>query len=90
MEQLFLCINCITRIGGRMILDLPGVAQRLRMARITLGISQMDAAKIIGKNQSYISRCEAGLKDLSINELALFSKLYGKSIEYFFSGEETE
>lgn len=73
-----------------MIIDLPGIAQRLRTARIAQGLSQMDAAQKIGKNQSYISRCEAGLKDLSINEIALFSELYGKSIEYFFSGEETD
>jgi len=73
-----------------MIIDLPGIAQRLRTARIAQGLSQMEAARIIGKNQSYISRCEAGQKELSINEIALFSELYEKSIEYFFFGEETD
>lgn len=57
--------------------------RRLKTARIENGLSQMEAAVCMGKNQSFISRCENGQRRVDAVELAAFASLYQKPMAYF-------
>jgi transcriptional regulator with XRE-family HTH domain len=57
--------------------------ERLKKARIEAGLTQVEAAKKIGRPQSHISNVENGQQRVDIVELKRFAKLYGKKIEYF-------
>ena len=65
------------------------IGTRLRFARESLGMSQDKAASTIGKNQSFISRCETGHHKLLVAELIQFCQIYRKS-PTFFIGEFNE
>ncbi len=57
--------------------------ERLKNARVEAGLTQVQAAKKLGRPQSHISNIETGQQRVDIIELKRFAKLYGKSIEYF-------
>ncbi len=57
--------------------------ERLRKARLEVGLKQIDVAKKVKRPQSYISRIESGEYRLDILEVKRLAKIYGKSIEYF-------
>ncbi len=59
---------------------------RLRKARAEAGLTQEIASKMIGKPQSYISKCESGERRIDPIELAELAKLYKKNITYFLKG----
>ena len=59
------------------------LAQRLRDARRDTGLSQMESAARLGRSQSYISRCEAGLRRMDVFELAEFARVYEKGLAFF-------
>ena len=57
--------------------------ERLKKARLEAGLTQVEAAKKLGRPQSHISNVETGQQRVDIVELKRFAKLYGKKIEYF-------
>jgi len=57
--------------------------KRLHQARMNAGFTQVEAAKRLGKRQTYISKCEQGERRVDVVELKKFSKLYKKPLEYF-------
>lgn len=59
------------------------IVARLRQARIAASLKQIDVAKKLRKQQSYISRCESGDHRLDVVELQAFAQLYGKPLSYF-------
>lgn len=59
------------------------IIQRLRQAREAAGLRQVDVAKKLRKQQSYISRCESGEHRLDVVELETFARVYGKALSYF-------
>ncbi len=59
------------------------VLSRLKNARIKAGLTQKEVAKIIGKPQSYISKCESGERRLDVTELNKFAKIYKKPLDFF-------
>lgn len=59
------------------------VLVRLKNARIKSGLTQKDVAKIIGKPQSYISKCESGERRLDVTELNRLAKIYKKPLTFF-------
>lgn len=61
------------------------IVARLRQARVEAGFKQVDAAKKLRKQQSYVSRCESGDHRLDVVELMSFARLYGKSLDFFTS-----
>ncbi len=63
------------------------IGTRLRLAREDAGLTQAEAAHRLGKNQSYISRCETGRRRLEVLELEAFCRLYQKSIDFFLTTE---
>ena len=58
---------------------------RLRAARIEAGLTQKQAAKLLNKAQSYVSKCESGERRVDVVELRAFASLYKKSIQDFLS-----
>lgn len=59
------------------------VTESLKKARIEAGLTQGEAAKKIGKPQSYISKVENGEQRIDVVELKELAKLYGKKTSYF-------
>lgn len=59
------------------------IVARLRQARVAAGLRQIDVAKKLREQQSYVSRCESGEHRLDVIELQAFAQLYGKPLSYF-------
>jgi transcriptional regulator with XRE-family HTH domain len=57
--------------------------KRLRAARLTAGLTQLQAAKALRKRQTYISKCELGERRVDFAELQAFAKAYGKPLDFF-------
>jgi len=49
------------------------------------GFTQAEAARQLGKPQSYVSKCESGERRVDVVELAEFARLYRKGLEFFVS-----
>jgi DNA-binding XRE family transcriptional regulator len=56
---------------------------RLREARKSAGLTQEEAARRLGKPQSFVSKCESGERRVDFVELLAFVELYGSSVEHF-------
>jgi len=59
------------------------VLEKLKKARLEAGLTQKEVAKMLGKQQAFISKIEIGERRLDIVELFEFAKIYKKSINYF-------
>ena len=59
------------------------LVERLRKARMEAGLTQVQAAKKIGRPQSHISNIESGQQRIDVIELKRFAELYGKKMGYF-------
>lgn len=57
--------------------------QKLRAARDEAGLTQQEAARRLGKPQSFISKCESGERRVDVIELQLLADLYGKDLKDF-------
>ncbi|MBI5798380.1 MAG: helix-turn-helix transcriptional regulator [Candidatus Yonathbacteria bacterium] len=55
----------------------------LKKARLESKLTQVQAAKKLKKEQSYISKCESGERRVDIGELKDFAHLYKKPLSYF-------
>lgn len=61
--------------------------EKIRQARHECGMSQSEAAELLGRPQSYVSRCETGMRRIDIIDLIDFGRIYKKSIQYFLPKE---
>jgi len=57
--------------------------EKLKRARIEVGLKQEEVAEKLKKPQSYISKIERGERRIDIAELQDFAKIYKKEINYF-------
>ena len=57
--------------------------KNLRTAREEAGLTQIEVAKKLKRQQSYISKCESGEQRIDVIELNKFAKLYKKDLTYF-------
>lgn len=55
----------------------------LKKARIEAGLDQSEAAKLLGKTQSYISKMESGQRKINVVMVKEFAKIYKKNLGYF-------
>lgn len=69
--------------------DLPGLGQRLRQAREDAGLSQAQAAKLLGLHRPAISEIESEGRKVSAGELKDFASLYHVSTSWLL-GERIE
>ncbi len=58
-------------------------AEKLKKARIQVGLTQVQVSKKLKRPQSYISKAEAGEQRLDIVELKKFAELYKRNLDYF-------
>jgi len=59
------------------------VVERLKQARLDVGLTQKEVSEKIKKPQSYVSKVEAGEQRVDIIELKVFAVLYKKNINFF-------
>ena len=57
--------------------------EKLKKARIEIGLKQEEVAAKLKKPQSYISKIERGERRIDIVELQNLAKIYEKEINYF-------
>ncbi len=63
--------------------DHKKIVERLKIARIEAGLSQVEVVSRLGKTQSYLSKIESGQRRFDVLQLKEFAKLYNKSLDYF-------
>lgn len=56
---------------------------RLIKARQDAGLRQEDAAALLKRTQSYISKIEAGQRRVDVIQLKEFAKIYKKDLSFF-------
>jgi len=61
------------------------IVTKLKNARERASLSQLEAAKKVGKTQSYISKVESGQRQIDIVELKKFAQVYKKDLKEFIS-----
>ena len=57
--------------------------QKLRRAREEAQITQAEAARLLGKPQSFVSKLESGERRVDFVELQVLAHIYGKPLSYF-------
>lgn len=66
------------------------MAARLKEAREYLGLSQDDVATALGISRPAVTNIESGNRKVEAIELDHLARLYGRSVNYFLSGETKE
>jgi transcriptional regulator with XRE-family HTH domain len=56
---------------------------KLRQAREEAGMTQVQVAKLVGRPQTWVSKCELGERRVDVVELEDLAAAYGKSLEWF-------
>ncbi|MBQ6519925.1 MAG: helix-turn-helix transcriptional regulator [Anaerolineaceae bacterium] len=62
--------------------------KRLEQIRDAVGISQLQMASYLGVTQSFISRCEKGERQFSVDALEKICNLYGCTLQELESDKE--
>ncbi len=57
--------------------------KRLIEARDLAGLTQTEAAKMLGRSQQYVSLCETGERRVDIVELTNFARVYRQPLRFF-------
>ena len=63
--------------------DYKEIIERLKKARVEVGLSQQEVADKLNKPQSYISKIESGERRLDVAEIKSFASVYKKDISSF-------
>jgi transcriptional regulator with XRE-family HTH domain len=65
--------------------DQARLVARLRQARQTAALSQVQVAKLMGRSQSYISKMESGQRQIKLTQLRELARIYDTDIGFFIS-----
>jgi len=57
--------------------------KRLKTARLEAALTQERVAELLGRPQSFLSKCESGERRVDVVELEEFARIYRKSLNYF-------
>lgn len=63
--------------------EYKNTVEKLRKARLGIGLKQEEVAEKLKKPQSYISKIERGERRIDIAELQELAKIYKKEINFF-------
>ena len=56
---------------------------RLREARRRAGLTQVEAAALLGQTQAWVSKCELGERRIDPLDLQAFARIYRRSFGFF-------
>ena len=59
------------------------IVERLKEARLEIGLGQVEVAEKLGRTQSYVSKIESGQRRFDVFQLKEFAKLYKKPLDFF-------
>ena len=59
------------------------IVERLKEARMNIGMGQVEVAEKLGRTQSYVSKIESGQRRFDVLQLKEFAKLYKKPLDFF-------
>lgn len=57
--------------------------KRLKEARRNAGLTQVDVARLLGKTQAWVSKCELGERRIDPLDLHDFARVYRRPIDFF-------
>ena len=57
--------------------------QKLKKIRQEAGLSQVEVGKLMGKDQTFVSKVESGQYRIDTIQLCKFAKIYKKNAQYF-------
>jgi transcriptional regulator with XRE-family HTH domain len=63
--------------------DYRAMLVRLRLAREAVGLRQVDVGRVLGRPNSFVSKCELGERRIDPIELRDFARIYRKPLGYF-------
>lgn len=63
--------------------DYKEIINRLKAARIEIGLAQQEVADKLGKPQSFISKIESGERRLDVAEIKKIATIYKKDVSFF-------
>lgn len=58
---------------------------RLREARRHSGLTQTEVARILGRTQAFVSKCELGERRIDPIDLLDFARVYDRPIDFFLA-----
>ena len=64
--------------------EYKNLIDRLKKARLEAGLNQVNAGKLLSKDQTFISKVESGQYRVDAIQLNNFAKMYKKELNYFF------
>jgi transcriptional regulator with XRE-family HTH domain len=70
--------------------DYKKMLEKIYAARIAARLTQAQAAKRLGKPQSFVSKIETGERRVDPPELYQLAKVYGKDLLYFLADEDSD
>jgi transcriptional regulator with XRE-family HTH domain len=70
--------------------DYATFARLLREARLNAGLSQVELAERLGEDQSFVSKCERGIRRLDVIELRLWTLALGVGFGPFVAALDDE
>ena len=59
------------------------IVEQLKKARLAANLDQREAATLLHRTQSYISKVESGQRRIDIVQLKAFADIYRKKVEFF-------
>lgn len=59
------------------------LVERLKTARMAAGLTQQQAASLLRKTQSYLSKIESGQRRVDLVQLSEFAQIYKRRLSYF-------
>lgn len=68
--------------------EIEKIGRRIKAFRENMGINQTQAAKYLEVDQSYISKCENGERQISVDKLEKLCDLFGCRLNEFLSAEQ--
>lgn len=71
-------------------MDTTEFAKRLKQLRIDSGLTQMQAAKLLGISNTALSQYESGKRTPGMNALSSLAGVYHVPLSYLLKGEEGE
>jgi transcriptional regulator with XRE-family HTH domain len=64
------------------------IAERLRLAREYVGLTQDEVAGALGISRPAVTKIESGTRKVESTELSILARLYRRTMEYLLTGKE--